>query len=90
MAHERFDVGERERLDGEGAERVPQVVEANLAQAGALQGLDVAPPESGALQVLAHDVHEHEVLVADPPLALAQPVQRRGGLVDERDGPDQA
>jgi hypothetical protein len=83
VAHVRLHVCQRERLHGQGAEGVPQIVEAKPLESGALERGDVAPPQGGALDVVTDRIHEHEVVVARPALPAAQLVERRGRLVDE-------
>jgi hypothetical protein len=82
VAHVCLYVGERERLHRERPKRVPEVVEADALQPCPLQRLDVSPPHRRALQMLADDVDEDQVGLAGPPLAPAEPIQRRPGLVD--------
>ena len=51
VTHERLDVSERERLDGQGAEGMAQVVEAHPLEPSVVQGRIEAPAQGALLDV---------------------------------------
>jgi hypothetical protein len=71
MSHERLHVRERERLDGQRAERVPEVVQAELPQFGPVERAVEAAAELPIVQVAADLIDENEVVVAGEPVAAA-------------------
>ena len=83
VPHVGLHVGQREGPHGERPEGVAEIVEADPLQPRALKRLDVPAPHRRALEVLADRVHEHQIVLAGPPLAPAEAVQRRPGLIDQ-------
>src|SRR5437867_3797914 len=84
---ERRHVGERECLDGERAERVAEVVEAEPLQPGPVECLVEAAAEPPVVDVPADLVDEHEVVVACEPLAAAEAVEGLRSLMNQRHRP---
>ncbi len=71
VAHVGLHVRERECLDGERPERVPQVVKderirlgAQLAEAGCLERVVEAPAQARIVERLAYDRREDEIVIA--------------------------
>jgi hypothetical protein len=88
VSHVGLDVGQRKRLHSEGSECVPQVVESELLESRASKCSDVASSQGGAFEMIAHSVYEHQVVVAHPPVTLAQPVKCGPRLIYKRNRPD--
>jgi hypothetical protein len=73
--HDAQDVGLGDHGSAKG---VAQVVEAQSAQPGALERLEVAAAQRGAVEVAAELAGEDEVVVAGPALALPELGEDRG------------
>ena len=69
------DVGES---DHAGAERVAQIVEPQLTEAGRRERKLVPPSQGRRIEVFAGFAGEHEIIILDPVAAVAQPGQRPG------------
>jgi len=66
VAHVRLHVGQREDLDGEGAEAMAEVVEAKVLEVSCFQGGVEAPAEGAVLDVFAGRVDKDEIVLARP------------------------
>src|SRR3954454_12936978 len=83
VAHVRLDVGEREYLDGQGAERVAEVVEPDRLEARAIPGFVEATAKGRILEVLTGSVAEDEVFVTGELIPAAQLVESACHWVNE-------
>jgi len=99
VTHRRLDVGVphplRKAVDvGRGdharAKGVAQVVEAQRTEAGASQRDAVTAAQRGPVEVFALRAWEHQVVVADEPIAAAEPGEHFGDVGGHRDGSDLA
>lgn len=71
-----LDVGEWEDLDGEGAERVPQVVQPDRLELGLLASRVEAPAQRRVLKCLPRSLPNARFVVASKALAAAELVER--------------
>ena len=85
MAENVLDRDRVEHASEEGAGGVAQVVETEWGKRGAIAGGDVPPAERGGVESVAGGIAEHVVVSACEIASLREPVERRQGLVGERE-----
>lgn len=88
VPHVGLDVGDRPDLHGQRAERVAQVVEAQIAQAGTGTGRLEAAIERRTVDWASHRAAEDEVIERGEVLTAGALVERPCHPVDERRAPD--
>jgi hypothetical protein len=90
VAHPFLDTADVRDADDSRAEGVAQVVEAERAEGGSLEGSSVALGEGGAVEVAAGDAGEDDIVIVDEALALAEAGEGFRDLRCHRDGADSA